>query len=405
MTLLRHQASHKGIRTIMFSVMAFSLAFFRIEAIGATEQPTLDPIFKDVTVNIKKLTDNESPSNRWIVKWGRYAVWIIKRTPTEIKALEKADTSLLGAPGTKYWQSQLERAFDSHPQLPNLLELDQRQLEESPYRSYRKEILVMMPMSPYTGCLLTYLPMDTLHKPSPDWKGGFLDTCSNETYDLAGRIFKNSRRQQFWNLFIPPHQYLDEDTLLIGLGEPPRQISSTNYAPKIDYESMKPIPRLVEAAKRGRIDIVKQLLDDGLNVESYIGPGVTPLLESSTKGHNDIVQLLIEHGASPNRTNNYGFTPLHGAIAGYHLETVNLLASHGADVNRICPTLDCNGTPLNFVIYWISQEEEAIAFVVALLRHGANPHISHQGKNAFDWARHKNYKKILAILEQRVILM
>lgn len=382
----------------MFAVITFLLVFFRIEAISATEQQILDPIFKDVTVNIKKLTDDESLSNRWTVAWGKYTVWIIKRTSVEIKALEEVESSLLGAPSTKYWQSQLERAFDTHPQLPNLLELDQRQLEESPYRSYRKEILVMMPMSPYTGCLLTYLPMDTLDKPSPDWAGGFLDPCSNETYDLAGRIFKNPRRQQFWNIFIPPHQYLDEDTLLIGLGDPPRQISSTNYAPKIDYESMKPVPRLVEAAKRGRIDIVKQLLDNGLNVESHIGPGVTPFLEASAKGHNKIINLLIEHGASPNRTNDFGFTPLHAAIAGYRLETVNLLASHGADVNRICPTLDCKGTPLNFVIYWILQEEEAIAFVVALLRHGANPHISHQGKNAFDWAREKGYKKILAIL-------
>ncbi|KHD06453.2 hypothetical protein PN36_03785 [Candidatus Thiomargarita nelsonii] len=91
---------------------------------------------------------------------------------------------------------------------------------------------------------------------------------------------------------------------------------------------------------------------------------------------------------------------MHGAIAGYQLETVNLLAFQGADVNRICPTSDCKGTPLNFAIYWILQEEDAAAFVATLLKHGANPRISYEGKNAFDWAREKGYGKVIAILEQ-----
>jgi len=79
---------------------------------------------------------------------------------------------------------------------------------------------------------------------------------------------------------------------------------------------------------------------------------------------------------------------------------VNLLAFQGADVNRICPTSDCKGTPLNFAIYWILQEEDAAAFVATLLKHGANPRISYEGKNAFDWAREKGYGKVIAILEQ-----
>lgn len=239
MILSRNQTSYLRIRTGIIALVAFSLVCLRIEKIGATEPQKLDPIFKNVTVNIKKLQLGESLSNHWVVVWGRYVVWIIKRMPAEIKALEETNTSFLGAPDRKFWRSQLERAFESHPQLPNLLELDQHQLEESPYRSYRKEILVMMPSSPYTGCMLAYLPMNTLRKPLPNWKGGFIDPCSNDMYDLAGRIFKNSRRPKFWNIFIPPHQYLDQNTLLIGLGNPPRQISSTSYAPKIDYESMK----------------------------------------------------------------------------------------------------------------------------------------------------------------------
>jgi len=137
-----------------------------------------------------------------------------------MRALEKTKASFLGAPQGEYWRSQFEKAFDIHPQLPNLLELDQLTLEHSPYRSLREDIFVVMHQSPYTGCLLT-------HRPNTRYKGwsGFDEPCSGDAYDLAGRIFKNFIRKKFLNLYIPPHKYIDENTLLIGLGNPPRKVS------------------------------------------------------------------------------------------------------------------------------------------------------------------------------------
>ncbi len=50
-----------------------------------------------------------------------------------------------------------------------------------------------------------------------DWKGGFLCPCHGSKFDLAGRVFKGSPAPI--NLEVPPHKYLNDNTLLIGIGQ------------------------------------------------------------------------------------------------------------------------------------------------------------------------------------------
>jgi hypothetical protein len=69
-------------------------------------------------------------------------------------------------------------------------------------------------------------------------------------------------------------------------------------------------------------------------------------------------------------------------------------------MNPICLNPDCNGTPLNFAISWAIQEDEAEKLVQILLKYDADPTISFQGKNAFDWAREKGYYQVLNMLEK-----
>ncbi len=47
------------------------------------------------------------------------------------------------------------------------------------------------------------------------WKGGFLCPCHGSTFDLAGRVFQD--KPALDNLEIPPHQYLDDTTIVIGI--------------------------------------------------------------------------------------------------------------------------------------------------------------------------------------------
>jgi ubiquinol-cytochrome c reductase iron-sulfur subunit len=48
-----------------------------------------------------------------------------------------------------------------------------------------------------------------------NWAGGFFCPCHGSKFDLAGRVFKGSPAPT--NLIVPPHQYLTETTLLIGV--------------------------------------------------------------------------------------------------------------------------------------------------------------------------------------------
>ena len=47
-----------------------------------------------------------------------------------------------------------------------------------------------------------------------NWKGGFFCPCHGSKFDLAGRVFKGSPAPT--NLIVPPHKYLDENTIVIG---------------------------------------------------------------------------------------------------------------------------------------------------------------------------------------------
>ena len=47
------------------------------------------------------------------------------------------------------------------------------------------------------------------------WVGGFFCPCHGSKFDLAGRVFKGSPAPI--NLVIPPHKYLSDNTLLIGV--------------------------------------------------------------------------------------------------------------------------------------------------------------------------------------------
>jgi len=354
----------------------------------------LPPRFKDVVVNIEKLELGQHLA----VLWGRYTVWILRRTNDDIKNLINLDRTLLAAPNGENLQEQFTKAFDNHPKLPNLLELDQLALEKNIFRSYREDILVIINMSPYSGCLLIHEPIER-KKPKIGWIGGFIDPCAKVTFDIAGHIFQNKSLKKYYNLYIPPHQFIDKNTILIGVGN--RNISNTNYEPVIDYDSLSPTRRLIEAAKRGKIKIVKQLLDFGIPIESSIGPNITALLVASLKGNNEIIKLLLDRGADVNKSNKYGFSPLHAAISGYRIETVKILISRGANVNSLSRIPDSNGTPLNFIISWMHDEENAEKFVSILLKHGANTSIMYQGKNAIDWAKDRRYDRVLKILKQQ----
>jgi Ankyrin repeats (3 copies)/Ankyrin repeat len=93
---------------------------------------------------------------------------------------------------------------------------------------------------------------------------------------------------------------------------------------------------LCVAASWGKIEAVKFLLAQGLNVNVHVKDwwnGGTPLTVAAAEGRTDTVRELITHGAQLEAVDNDGNTALHNAARYGNAKTVAFLLEKGALVN------------------------------------------------------------------------
>ena len=90
---------------------------------------------------------------------------------------------------------------------------------------------------------------------------------------------------------------------------------------------------LLEAARKGDVRKVRELLDRGANVNARDEYGWTPLHLAAYRGYAEVARLLLDRGANVDARDDVGDTPLHWAAHDGHLDVVELLLEHGADVN------------------------------------------------------------------------
>ena len=93
---------------------------------------------------------------------------------------------------------------------------------------------------------------------------------------------------------------------------------------------------LSDAARRGDAARVRQLLDEGVDVDTKFRYNRTALSFAADRGHADVVKLLIERGADVNAKDTfYNATPLTWAVnpamerKPQHVEVVRLLLAKG----------------------------------------------------------------------------
>ena len=87
---------------------------------------------------------------------------------------------------------------------------------------------------------------------------------------------------------------------------------------------------IVEAARTGNIEAVKQHLAAGTDVNAGNKDGFTSLSMAAANGHKEVVKLLIAKGADVNAKNMFGETALGSAVRLKQPETAELLRKHGA---------------------------------------------------------------------------
>jgi len=94
-----------------------------------------------------------------------------------------------------------------------------------------------------------------------------------------------------------------------------------------------PDTTIVEASKNGHIDIVKTLIEKGVDINTKDDYGYTSLSYAALKGHSEVVDLLIEYGADINARNHWGGTALVQAVFFGHIDIAKILIDNGADMN------------------------------------------------------------------------
>jgi Zn-dependent protease with chaperone function len=151
---------------------------------------------------------------------------------------------------------------------------------------------------------------------------------------------------------------------------------------------------LVSAVVAGDEQEVRQLIEQGEDVNEIDDQGMTPLHWAAQDGNDTIATLLLQAGADIDAQDEYtGMTPLMTAAQAGQSDMIALLASKGAKVNA----QDLDGmTALMYAA--MNGHTEAVKTLLDL---GAHPKkADHSGMTALMYAIQSGYRDIVALLRQ-----
>lgn len=145
-----------------------------------------------VEIDISKV----EPGAILAVEWRGKPVWVVHRTKEMLDLLGKHD-------------GQLADPQSEAPQQPIYC--------KNATRSLKPEYLVAVGICTHLGCSPTYRKEIGAADLGGDWPGGFFCPCHGSRFDLAARVFKGAPAPT--NLIIPPHRYVGDASILIGVDQ------------------------------------------------------------------------------------------------------------------------------------------------------------------------------------------
>ncbi|MDD5388624.1 MAG: ubiquinol-cytochrome c reductase iron-sulfur subunit [Gallionellaceae bacterium] len=146
-----------------------------------------------VEVDISKI----EPGMLLAVEWRGKPVWVVNRTPEMLDLMAKHDGKLTD-PKSEVTSQQPEYCMN-------------------PHRSIKPDYLVVVGICTHLGCSPTFRKEVGPADLGADWPGGWFCPCHGSRFDLAARVFNGSPAPT--NLVIPPHKYLSDTKVLIGVDQ------------------------------------------------------------------------------------------------------------------------------------------------------------------------------------------
>ncbi len=130
-----------------------------------------------------------------IFEWRGQPIWIIRRSNSQLQALNGLDDRLKDAKSTDLEQ--------------------QPKYAQNDYRSIKPEVLVLVGICTHLGCSPKFHGEIRPEPFDENWKGGFFCPCHKSRFDMAGRVFQGVPAPS--NLKVPPYYFIDDSRIMIGL--------------------------------------------------------------------------------------------------------------------------------------------------------------------------------------------
>lgn len=143
-----------------------------------------------VEIDISKLEEGQMVR----VKWRGKPVWVVRRTRDMLDALASLNDTV----------ADPDSGMEQQPEYA-----------KNGFRSIKEEYLVLVGICTHLGCSPQFRPEVAPADLGSDWKGGFFCPCHGSRFDLAGRVYKGVPAPT--NLEVPPHHYLADSRILIGV--------------------------------------------------------------------------------------------------------------------------------------------------------------------------------------------
>ncbi len=142
---------------------------------------------------------------------------------------------------------------------------------------------------------------------------------------------------------------------------------------------------LLFAARHGRVDNARLLLDAGADPNEAAPTGESALVIASFSDQGSVAKLLLERGADANEA-SAGYSALHTAILRGNLDLVESLLAHGADPNaRLLKGSQQRREAYWFALserwsgatpFWLASKFADVDIMRVLADHGADPRVA-----------------------------